>query len=99
MAARRKLSTSKTAEPKVPKAQSLAGGDTYVEKAAGFKKGGKVGGNLPMHGAAAQKNLGRPGRKRGGGVGADSSPLTSAANLSQPGAIDKHPYKKGIDNS
>lgn len=82
MAARRKASMGKTSEPKVPKAQSLAGGDTYVEKAAGFKKGGKVG-MLPVQGvAAAHKRLDRPGRKRGGGVGADTSPLTSAASLS-----------------
>lgn len=83
MAGRRKSSMGKTAEPKVPKSQSLSGGDTYVEKAAGYKKGGKVGGGmLPVQGvAAAHKRLDRPGRKRGGGVGADSSPLTSAANL------------------
>lgn len=36
----------------------------------------------PMQGMTSMKRLDRPGRKRGGSVGADSSPLTSAANLS-----------------
>lgn len=36
----------------------------------------------PMQGMTSMKRLDRPGRKRGGAVGADSSPLTSAANLS-----------------
>lgn len=35
----------------------------------------------PMQGMTSHKRLDRPGRKRGGAVGADSSPLTSAHNL------------------
>lgn len=40
----------------------------------------KAGGRVEhVEGAAAKKRLDRPGRKRGGGVGSDSSPLTSAS--------------------
>lgn len=53
------------------------------------KKGGKVVGL--MTGGSVRPRLDRPGRKRGGGVGANSSPLstahntTSAAGSSNPG--------------
>ncbi|HQT62539.1 MULTISPECIES: hypothetical protein [unclassified Acidiphilium] len=40
------------------------------------KSGGRV---EHMEGSAAKKRLDRPGRKRGGGVGSDSSPLTTAS--------------------
>jgi hypothetical protein len=93
MAARRNKNTEKskggkTAEPTVPRADMGVPHNGYVAKAAGFKKGGAVGRfELPMDGAsAAHKRLDRAGRKRGGSVGADSSPLTSAANLSPPSA-------------
>ena len=39
------------------------------------KRGGKV---HKMHGAMSRHRLDRPGRKRGGGVGSDKSPLSSA---------------------
>lgn len=72
---------------KPPKANALAGTSNYVAKAAGFKKGGVVGAatQAPFGGPSAVKRLDRPGRKRGGSVGADSHPLTSAANLSGGG--------------
>lgn len=75
-------------EMKPPKGNDFAGGESYVAKEAGMKKGGvahkKHHRSMEMHGAAAHKRLDRPGRKRGGGVGADAHPLSSAANLTAP---------------
>jgi hypothetical protein len=66
-----------------------AGGNPYVEAEAKEKKrGGKVkrkhGGKIEGH--AAKHHLGKPGRKRGGRVGADLAPLSSA---SRPAGIGK----------
>lgn len=65
-----------------------AGGNPFVEEEADEKKrGGKVkrkhGGKI--EGKAAHHHLGRPGRKRGGKVGADLSPLSSASKPSEVG--------------
>ncbi len=50
---------------------------------AGVRAARARGGSCaPMQGATAMRRLDRPGRRRGGAVGADSSPLTSAHNLS-----------------
>lgn len=44
------------------------------------RKKRKTGGRVEhLEGSAAKKRLDRPGRKRGGGVGSDSSPLTTAS--------------------
>lgn len=43
--------------------------------AGGFKKGGKI---VDMGGSKMKRNMNRPGRKMGGRVGADKSPLSSA---------------------
>jgi hypothetical protein len=57
-----------------------SGGDSNVVKEAKErKKGGKVGDGMPIKGKKAAMRLDRPGRKSGGRVGADSSPLSSAA--------------------
>jgi hypothetical protein len=62
-----------------------AGGNPYVEhEAEEKKKGGKVVGK--MHGGHSKHRLDRPGRKRGGRVGADTSPLTAAHKSSAPDA-------------
>jgi len=57
----------------------------HVKKRA---HGGKVHhGKTPMHvdgKAPAHHRMDRPGRKRGGGVGADTSPMTTAAKLTAP---------------
>ncbi len=58
-----------------------AGADSNVAKEAEEKKhGGKVhkkkGGHV--HGHMAKKRLDKPGRKRGGAVGADMKPLSTA---------------------
>jgi hypothetical protein len=70
---------------KPPKANAMGGASNYVTKAAGLKRGGIVGGagaSTPFGGPSAVKRLDRPGRKRGGAVGADSSPMTSAHSVS-----------------
>lgn len=55
-------------------ADYYAGGSSEVAKEAEEKKkGGKV-----VPGGKGKKRLDRPGRKRGGGVGADTRPLSSA---------------------
>lgn len=60
---------------------AYAGGSSNVAKEA--KKGGyKDGGVVP--GKMSAMRLDRPGRKRGGAVGADCSPLSSAAKTEAP---------------
>jgi len=77
-----------------PAKDAYAGGESNVrkeanEKAAGGRVGRKFGGKIDsgkdlgkIEGKAAKMHLGRPGRKSGGRVGADSSPLSSAAKTS-----------------
>lgn len=81
-----KISTDSTAGAKV-----YAGGDSNVLKEAEKRRrGGRVHrGKRPMHvegGEPRHHRLDRPGRKRGGAVGADSSPMTEASRLTMPGA-------------
>jgi hypothetical protein len=53
-----------------------AGGNPYVfGEAEKKKRGGKV---HDMHGAKAKHHLGKPGRRAGGRVGANTSPLSTA---------------------
>lgn len=52
------------------------GNPNVVKEAHEKKKGGRV--HLSMKGAKAKHRLDRPGRKSGGRVGADKSPLTGA---------------------
>ena len=66
------------------------------------KHGGKVHhGNAPMHvsgKAPAHHRMDRPGRKRGGGVGADTSPMTAANKLTAPkGDSDQNKTDKRDD--
>lgn len=53
-----------------------SGEPEVIKEAEEKKKGGKVLGK--MHGKMPHHRLDRPGRKRGGRVGADTSPLSSA---------------------
>lgn len=76
-----------------------AGGNPDVmDEAEEKKKGGKVEKKLgKMHGKMPHKRLDRPGRKRGGRVGANESPLSTAHNsasdpsrpMANEGGIDK----------
>lgn len=59
-----------------------AGGNPEVFKEAKERKRG--GRAMKMEGAAAKMRLDRPGRKTGGRVGADKSPLSTAARTTSP---------------
>ncbi len=51
-----------------------------MDEAKERKDGGKAKKHMSMDGAKTKhRRLDRPGRKRGGGVGADATPLTTAA--------------------
>ena len=57
-----------------------------MDEAKERKDGGKAKKHLDMEGAKTKvRRLDRPGRKRGGGVGADSTPLTTAARVTPAG--------------
>lgn len=64
-------------EKSMPKEENYNGSENNVEKEAEKKKrGGHVKGEGPK-----KHRLDRPGRKRGGGVGADMHPLSSASKV------------------
>jgi hypothetical protein len=55
-----------------------------MDEAKERKDGGKAKKHVAMEGMKTKhRRLDRPGRKRGGGVGADSTPLTTAARATQ----------------
>ena len=57
----------------------------------GLKKGGKVKKKMEMDGKKAKSRHDRPGRKRGGAVGANTSPLSTAHNASGGAAGSSSP--------
>ena len=72
--------------------QKFAGGDSNTAKEAQARaKGGAVHKKMPtmVHGSAPKHHGNRPGRKSGGAVGADSSPMTSASRLTQPEGLSR----------
>ena len=76
------------------KEESYTAGDPKTEKEAEKRKrGGAVmkKGKMPhmVHGSAPHHHANRPGRKRGGSVGADSHPMTEAARLTMPEGMHK----------
>ncbi len=89
------------------KAQVVSGNKNVISEAEEdktgdidtHKKGGKVkakrktGGKVVglMTGGTVRPRLDRPGRKRGGGVGANSSPLSTAHNASGGGEGSSNP--------
>lgn len=56
------------------------GEESYVKKGGRVKKKRDGGPVHRMTGGSVRPRLDRPGRKRGGGVGSDKSPLTGAHN-------------------
>lgn len=61
----------------------VSGNPDVFKEADERKKGGRVKKHVMAdHGEKARKRMDRPGRKRGGRVGADRSPLSSAHNSS-----------------
>lgn len=69
-----------------PREVYAGAGSNVVKEADERKKGGPVKAKkkVGMDGAKAKMRLDRPGRKSGGRVGADKSPLSSAARTSDP---------------
>lgn len=62
---------------------AVAGGNPKViSEAEERKKGGKVA--MKMEGKKGKMRLDRPGRKSGGRVGANTSPLSTAHNSASP---------------
>lgn len=97
------MKTSKSAKTVAPVARADGGsvpekvsGNPNVFAEAARKKGGKVvkrkaGGKVIglMTGGGVKPRLDRPGRKTGGGVGANTSPLSTAHNTtSAPKSAD-----------
>lgn len=78
-----------------PKEVYAGAGSNVVKEAEERKHGGKVKAKRheakhlgKIDGGKARLRLDRPGRKRGGRVGADSSPLSSAAKTSDASGHD-----------
>lgn len=64
----------------------VSGNPDVFKEAAERKKGGAVGKKIgKIHGSHPVHRMDRPGRKTGGRVGADRSPLSSAHGMTSPG--------------
>lgn len=50
-------------------------------KTDGYKRGGRIGKEVEMAGEKMKANLSRPGRKMGGRVGCEDSPLSGASKI------------------
>lgn len=77
--------------------QKFAGGESNVAKEAARRaKGGAVHKKMPtmVHGSAPKHHGNRPGRKSGGAVGADSSPMTQASRLSGVEGLSREASEK-----
>lgn len=67
----------------------VSGNPDVFKEAEEKKKGGKVGKHVgKAEGSAAKHRMDRPGRKKGGRVGANAAPLSTAHTASSP---DKYP--------
>lgn len=60
-------------------------GSKVAREAEERKKGGRVKEAEKVMGPKPRHRLDRPGRKSGGAVGADKTPLTTAARVTPPG--------------
>jgi hypothetical protein len=80
------------------KMESYTAGNPDTEKEAEKRaRGGKVHkGKMPrmVHGSAPHHHGNRPGRKRGGSMGADSHPMTEASRLEAPEGMSR---RDGVD--
>lgn len=71
------------------KVMEAGGNPKVMEEVKERKKGGRVEKKAgKMHGELSRHRLDRPGRKRGGRVGADMNPLSSAHNTTSAGPVD-----------
>lgn len=76
----------KRADGGAVKIEDAGGNKKVMEEARERKKGGRVEKHAgKMHGEMSRHRLDRPGRKRGGRVGADMNPLSSAHNTTGAG--------------
>ena len=87
MKARHKKATGGVVEKNESPRDTYAGAESNVRKEADERKSGgrvkrKEGGKV--EGKMSKMRLDRPGRKAGGRVGADKSPLSSAATMTNP---------------
>ena len=64
--------------------KNAGGNPEVIKEAEERKRGGKAIGK--MHGGMSAKRLDRPGRKRGGRVGANMAPLSTAHSATSPDA-------------
>lgn len=85
-----------------PKEVYAGAGSNVVKEAMERKRGGPVKAKKEMKvaGVKAKMRLDRPGRKMGGRVGADKSPLSSASRTNDPDeahdmSADAGDYKRG----
>jgi hypothetical protein len=69
------------AEPNVKEVYA-GSGSNVLKEAKARKNGGRI--DKMIKGKKSKMRLDRPGRKHGGRVGADKSPLSSAASVSSP---------------
>lgn len=69
-----------------PGMEESGGTPSVLREAKERKKGGKV----HMAGHKSKFRLDKPGRKKGGRVGADSSPLTTAYKMAGGAKTDEH---------
>jgi hypothetical protein len=80
------------------KTESYTAGDPDTEKEAERRKrgGGVHKGKMPtmVHGRMPHHHGNRPGRKRGGAMGADSHPMTEASKLEAPVGMSR---RDGVD--
>lgn len=88
MAARHRKHHMKHHKASGGKIEHAGGNPEVIKEAEEKKKGGKVH-HMKMHGHHGKHRLDRPGRKRGGRVGADLSPLSSAKRDSKADAEPK----------
>lgn len=79
-------------EPHLPPVKEESEGIVKEESRRGHKAGGRIERKLggAIGGAKAAARADRPGRKRGGAVGADKSPLSSAAHASAQKLAQQH---------
>lgn len=62
----------------------VSGNPDVFKEAEARKKGGKVKGGMKADEGKTRHRMDRPGRKSGGRVGSDKSPLSSAHRTSSP---------------
>lgn len=82
MKGKRGAASGESVSDSLPKTVYAGSGSNVIKAAMERKRGGAVKKDEgKVEGAKAKMRLDRPGRKKGGRVGADSAPLSSAAKV------------------